>query len=139
MRKFNQLLIFLTVTLVTTNAFGDDTGTPCHYTIKKTADKQGEIACYSCEQMSDFAMYGAAHLVNRGGHYKSLTVKNDINHVRVEAGSHIVSTPLSINVGPIGWNMQWNDRTHLTISTHVERGSVSGVPWHGQPVSDAGR
>lgn len=137
MHKLNQLSIFLTFALVASQAFSDDA--PCKYTIKKSQTDRfhGEVACYSCEKMSDFAMYGAAHLVNRGTHYKSLTVKNGSNDVHVKAGSHIVSTPLSVSAGPISWNMQWNDRTHLTISTHVERGSVSGLPWREQPVSDA--
>jgi hypothetical protein len=127
--------MFLTASLFASKVFGDDT--PCHYTIKKTADKQGEVACYGCEKMSDYAMYGAGHLVRNGAHYKSLTVKNGDNHVRVEAESHIVSTPLSISVGPVSWNMEWNDRTYQAITAHVERGSVSGMPWHKQPVADS--
>ena len=138
MRKLNQLSIFLTLALASSLAFSNHQA-PCKYTIKKSQTERfhGEVACYGCKRMSDFAMYGAAHLVRNGGHYKSLTIKNGGNHVHVKSGEHIVSTPLSISAGPFSWNMEWNDRTYQAITTHVERGSVSGMPWHKQPVADS--
>ena len=137
MRKLNQLSIFLTLALASSLAFSNQA--PCKYTIKKSQTERfhGEVACYGCKRMSDFAMYGAAHLVRNGGHYKSLTIKNGGNHVHVKSGEHIVSTPLSISAGPFSWNMEWNDRTYQAITTHVERGSVSGMPWHKQPVANS--
>ena len=130
-----MVLIFLAP-----SAFASDS--PCHYPIKRSQNlpNHGEVTCLSCKTLDDYSMYGAAHMVNSGGKYKSMTVKNAYGDKRVFVASnaHIVSRGISINLGPfINWDFNRNDRSHQAISSYVQRGSVSGKPWYKHPVPNS--
>ena len=139
MRKLHLLPILMVLIFLAPSAFASDS--PCHYPIKRSQNlpNHGEVTCLSCKTIDDYSMYGAAHMVNSGGKYKSMTVKNAYGDKRVfvPSNAHIVSRGISLNLGPfINWDFNRNDRSHQAISSYVQSGSVSGKPWYKHPVAN---
>ena len=134
MRNLNRLSIYVILLFATPIAFANDK--PCYREIENTAHLHGEVECLSSKTIDDFSMYAAAHFYRNTPHkYRELVVKNGDNHVRVAAGRYIIDT--GIGIGPFSFDFKRHTRSHITITSHAVRGSVSGKPWNEYPISNA--
>jgi len=112
-------------------AFADNA--PCHIPInlKDYDQKWGQVTCVHCQNMDDYANFGAANMVDNMDSYTKMTVVSisGRNSVDVIVATRSNPTWLNYGYGIFSINQRSYDRMNLDVSARLRSGRVSGRPW----------
>lgn len=111
------------------SAFADNA--PCHIPIESQShgSKTGKVTCLHCQNMDDYANFGAANMVDNMDSYTTMYVTNGRNTVKVSAAFRSNPTFLNWGYGIVSINQRSYDRMNLDVSAELTAGRVSGQPW----------